>query len=364
MFGVWGFPGGIGLTYRSGGPNVRMYLKDSETSYKLFMLKNREISFDVDPTHINCGVNGAFYLVSMDSTGSGNAGAKYGTGDCDASCRTDVDFLQGTANLGYARSCCNEFDLWEANAHAKRMAAHPCSQQGLHSCSGSGCDSCDASGCEYNEHKLGSPYFYGQGGELDTQKPFTVVTQFKTDNGLDTGTLVEVKQFYVQEGRAIANPVSSIGGSITDQYCAANGNGDFIAKGSLAAISAALDRGMVLAISIWDDPSTTIQWLDSGDQGPCPAMSQADVVSTNQDAKVMYANTRYGEITSTDVPFSQSLWEEISVGVSVQSTLVVGLSVGAVLFGVVSVIARRGRVAASSQAEEELILCSDTASTI
>ena len=56
------------------------------SSYKVFKLKNREISFDVDMSSIPCGLNGALYLVEMPADGgsaaypSNQAGADYGMG--------------------------------------------------------------------------------------------------------------------------------------------------------------------------------------------------------------------------------------------------------------------------------------------
>lgn len=52
-----------------------------------------------------CGLNGAVYFVEMDadggkerataSGGSNTAGAKYGTGYCDAQCPHDMKFMEG-----------------------------------------------------------------------------------------------------------------------------------------------------------------------------------------------------------------------------------------------------------------------------
>ena len=58
--------------------------------YYMFHLKNREFTFDVDVSNLPCGLNGALYFVEMDKDGglskfsSNKAGAKYGTGYCDA----------------------------------------------------------------------------------------------------------------------------------------------------------------------------------------------------------------------------------------------------------------------------------------
>lgn len=74
------------------GSNVgsRTYLMDTESTYKIFKLKGNEFTFDVDVSQLNCGLNGALYFVTMDADGgmakypNNKAGAKYGTGYCDA----------------------------------------------------------------------------------------------------------------------------------------------------------------------------------------------------------------------------------------------------------------------------------------
>lgn len=88
------------------GKNVgsRLYLLESETEYKMFNLLNKEFTFDVDVSNLPCGLNGAVYFAQMDADGglskyaTNKAGAKYGTGYCDAQCPQDVKFINGEAN--------------------------------------------------------------------------------------------------------------------------------------------------------------------------------------------------------------------------------------------------------------------------
>jgi cellulose 1,4-beta-cellobiosidase len=85
------------------GSNVgsRVYLLKDDATYELFKLKNQEFTFDVDVSQLPCGLNGALYFSEMDADGgmaqySGNkAGAKYGTGYCDAQCPKDIKFING-----------------------------------------------------------------------------------------------------------------------------------------------------------------------------------------------------------------------------------------------------------------------------
>ena len=76
-------------------------MKDNDT-YEMFKLApNREISFDVDVSTLPCGLSGSLYFVAMDADGgmskypTNKAGAKYGTGYCDASCPQTVRFING-----------------------------------------------------------------------------------------------------------------------------------------------------------------------------------------------------------------------------------------------------------------------------
>ena len=76
---------------------------NDDDKYKLFYLKNSEFPMDIDVSHLECGMNGAVYFVEMDEqggTGLGHkqAGAKYGTGYCDAQCTCDIKFIEGEAN--------------------------------------------------------------------------------------------------------------------------------------------------------------------------------------------------------------------------------------------------------------------------
>lgn len=109
-----------------------MYLMASDTKYQMFTLLGNEFTFDVDVSKLGCGLNGALYFVSMDEDGgmakysTNKAGAKYGTGYCDAQCPRDLKFINGEANSaswnpstndpnagagGYG-SCCSEMDIW------------------------------------------------------------------------------------------------------------------------------------------------------------------------------------------------------------------------------------------------------------
>eukprot|EP01133_Synstelium_polycarpum_P011953 gene11953-13929_t len=337
---------------QSQGKNIgsRTYLMADESTYQLFHLLDQEFTFDVDSSHLPCGINGALYLVSMDEDGGSSkyptnkAGAKYGTGYCDAQCPRDLKFIAGQANVegwipsknnvntgvGNHGSCCPEMDLWEANIVSQAFTSHPCSSTEMvmcdaKKCGGTGSTSryagtCDPDGCDINPYRMGNKTFYGPGMTLDSRKPMTVVTQFWSHG---SGKLKEIKRFYVQGGKIISQPQSLIdgvtGNSITEQFCTDQKNvfGDqpsFSAHGGLAKMGEALSKGMVLVMSLWDDYDASMLWLDSSypttkstlnkpgvARGSCPTSSGVpkDVEAQHPDAYVVYSNIRTGPIGST-----------------------------------------------------------------
>jgi cellulose 1,4-beta-cellobiosidase len=331
-YGVQNITGGVSLKYVSTKGNVgsRLYVTDGDESYKTFMLLNREFAMDVDVSTLECGLNGAVYFIEMDSKGgkgkgSNEAGAKYGTGYCDAQCPQDK--WDTNPNHGV---CCVEMDVWEANSRAAAYTPHPCSTEGPTNCDGIDCGLnndrfkglCDKDGCDLNSYRMGDREFYGPGSffTLDSTKPMTVVTQFLTDDGSDDGNLVEIRQFYIQDGKLISHSSSSIpgveGDSVTDSLCtkqkSAFGSVDhFQVKGGLTSMGRALKRGMVLSLSLWDDYSTQMGWLDATfppdanglgvARGPCDgSSSNPDLLRRmHRDAYVKYTNIKYGEINST-----------------------------------------------------------------
>jgi cellulase len=107
----------------------RVYLLGSDGDYEMLQLLGQEIRFDVDVSTLVCGENGALYLSQMEATGGRSqynpGGANYGSGYCDAQCFIDT-WVNGTLNAYSQGACCNEMDLWEANANATALTPHPC----------------------------------------------------------------------------------------------------------------------------------------------------------------------------------------------------------------------------------------------
>ncbi|KAF7164017.1 hypothetical protein CNMCM5623_008656 [Aspergillus felis] len=280
-------------------PRVYLLAEDG-TNYSKLQLLNQEIAFDVDASKLPCGMNGALYLSEMDASGGRStlnpAGATYGTGYCDAQCFNPGPWINGEANTAGADACCQEMDLWEANARATLFSPHPCNTAGLYACTGAECTSiCDGYGCTYNPYELGAKDYYGYGLTVDTSKPITVVTQFVTADNTATGTLTEIRRLYVQDGKVIQNTAVAM----TETFCLWSST--FEALGGLQRMGEALGRGMVPVFSIWDDPTLWMHWLDSGDAGPCsstegdPAFIQANYPNT----AVTFSKIRWGDIGST-----------------------------------------------------------------
>jgi cellulose 1,4-beta-cellobiosidase len=113
---------------------------------------------------------------------------------------------------------------------------------------------------------MGQESFYGPGKTIDTTRPFTVITQFLTSDGTDTGDLFEITRFYVQNGGLYHQPSVNVTGidpifnTVVDAYCDAEqnafgggGNYPYKARGATRQLGEALGRGMVLVFSIWED---------------------------------------------------------------------------------------------------------------
>lgn len=228
--------------------------------------------------------------------------------------------------------CGAEFDVFEGNSISTAFTAHPCSIKSPKICEGIVCGDnpahrydgcCDKDGCDFAPYRLGAKDFYGPKKTVDTDKKFTVVTQFITDNGLSTGKLTEIRRLYVQDGQVIPNPKSTFPSlktfdSITEPFCKAQktlfgDKNDFSAKGGLASMGDAMDRGMVLTMSLWDDHDVDMLWLDSNyplnkpatspgvSRGTCDAASGKPkfVEDKYPDAWVEYSNIKIGDIGST-----------------------------------------------------------------
>ncbi|KAL2172337.1 hypothetical protein VTG60DRAFT_6176 [Thermothelomyces hinnuleus] len=290
----------------------RVYLLDeTKERYEMLKLTGNEFTFDVDATKLPCGMNSALYLSEMDATGARGelnpGGATFGTGYCDAQCFV-TPFINGLGNIEGKGACCNEMDIWEANARSQHIAPHPCSKAGPYLCEGAECEFngvCDKNGCAWNPYRVNVTDYYGEGAEfrVDTRRPFSVVTQFHAD---DAGKLESIYRLFVQDGEVIESYVVDSPGlprtdRMTDEFCAATGSTRFTELGAMEGMGDALTRGMVLALSIWWSEGDNMNWLDSGEAGPCDPDegNPSNIVRVQPDPEVVFSNLRWGEIGST-----------------------------------------------------------------
>lgn len=131
---------------------------------------------------------------------------------------------------------------------------------------------------------------------MDTTKPFTVVTQFPAKDGV----LQAMVRKYVQDGVHIGN--TSKDTTITQEYCSAQVDAEMYNKlGGHKGVSDALARGMILAMSIWWDEDTGIQWLDDGEADPCNTAEgfSETIQEVERAPTVTFSQAKWGEIWST-----------------------------------------------------------------
>jgi cellulose 1,4-beta-cellobiosidase len=327
----------------NGGIGSRVYIVE-EDQYKTFDLLDQELSIDVDIAALGCGLNGAVYFSEMSADGGeskGSQGAAYGTGYCDAQCPDDLHQVDGRVNYDNKHQCCNEMDIWEANSISNALTPHTCEMPngddmvGPVDCTGPECGEgaeryesiCDKDGCDLNPYRFGNTDFYGPGKQVDTTRKFTITTRFLTDPA--TGKLAEIRRTYYQQNDRgemieIETPPFQLGGqtydSITDSMCLAaeepsplglTSQSTFMAKGGLTEMGDSFSRGMVLVLSLWDDLTSDMLWLDgtaeangeSADKygaarGPCTGgLDRNSAEAAN--AYVKYSNIRYGDIGTT-----------------------------------------------------------------
>jgi len=352
-YGVNQTKSGINLGYVTQGPysiNVgsRLFITEGD-EYKQFKLIGNEVSITVDMSKTECGLNGAIYFVEMDKTGDlgvgdNEAGAAYGTGYCDAQCPRDLKWIKGKANIkpkwvpnekdpmknigeGGRGICCAELDLWEANKQSYQLALHPMdgedaqkvcylegecgSQKTGHRNDGP----TDRNGCYMNPYLMGHKKFYGPGADytINTEKPFTIVTEFRDDG---KGHLAGMYQYYYQDGKKIEQPEYGFGdgNAMTQESCTKifkhyKDDDFFNDHGGMPQFSKPVERGMTMVLSFWDDMATDMNWLDTGARGRCN-VGDGDPKTLREkhpDAKFGIRHLRWGPIGSTHKKMAEAM---------------------------------------------------------
>jgi hypothetical protein len=172
------------------------------------------ITFTADLSQVGCGLNAAFYLVSMPAASAGSNGDYY----CDANA------VGGTA--------CSEMDLFEANRHAIQITPHRCSG-----------GSCDGGGCAKNTQSISNGFGPASTYTINSLNPFTVKVSFTSSSGTLTGITSVISQ-----------TTSGTTKSITLTH------GSECGTNYLSDMGTALAAGMVPVWSFW---SGDVSWLDS-----------------------------------------------------------------------------------------------------
>merc|ERR1712060_333962 len=104
---------------------------------------------------------------------------------------------------------------------------------------------------------------------------------------------------------------------------------DFAAKGALQEMGAALERGMVLVLSLWDDTDVSMLWLDAAYptneqpgkpgvlRGPCPSDATSEPTylrATVPDAHAAFSQMReMGAALERGMVLVLSLWDDTDV---------------------------------------------------
>lgn len=340
------------VTKHTYGQNIgsRLYLLDETGQrYKAFDFSNQQFSFTADMSQVPCGMNGAIYSVEMPIDGGINlwnrAGAAYGTGYGDAQCAKDITWIGGLANLNQSGACSVEMDFWEANRMATAFTPHTCSTKGTQRCiNEKSCGDksfryqgwCDKDGADFNPYRLGQKNLYGPSDlfSINTLKPFQVITQFEVNAQKQ---LSLIRRIYRQGQNVV------YGGELSDKWIKERKSlwketNHFEQLGGLKGMQESFSRKHVLAISLWDDLSASMLWLDStfpvgstqpgALRGPCSGKeNNAEWIRKNlPQSQVKYSNFEWGPIENilkpsiapTDAtsispkpsnpPFSQKYW--------------------------------------------------------
>jgi len=239
------------------GLGPRFYLANSCASafgpsvFSAVSLLGGCITFTVDISQIGCGLNAAFYLVSMPGAGSGTNGDYY----CDA-------------NAVGGNPSCSEMDLFEANRHAIQITPHRCnSAQG-----------CDGNGCAKNTQSITNGFGPSSSFTINSLNPFTVKISFTSSSGTLTAITSVISQ-------TTSGTTKTITLTHDSNACGAS---------YLADMGTALAAGMVPVWSYW---SGSVAWLD---YPACP--SETNEVKGNFIFSNLIVSGTTGAISSPSPP--------------------------------------------------------------
>tara|TARA_R110000868_G_scaffold350013_1_gene611281 strand:- start:1176 stop:2369 length:1194 start_codon:yes stop_codon:yes gene_type:complete len=267
----------------------RVYVTEKGAKkYKFFDLRDKIFSVTVDVSQLPCGLNGAIYFVQMP-----DVDASMGIGYCDAQLPDDLKIIGDEFNTKKQRFGCSEFDISEMNSNAIMTAGHTCMKNGkpfTGICTGSDCGVgsdrykgvCDKDGSDLNLYRLGNRDLYGPSDKfkINTLKPFTIEVEFDKDI---------VHRRFIQDGKII-QAGDLIEAEIKERK--KKFGETYYPQGGLLGFP--LDK-LVLVLSLWDDTSTHMKWLDStygsgpgAVRGPCTGNQSPEYLrKTFPDSKLI-----------------------------------------------------------------------------
>lgn len=253
--------GGVKLRYVTGS-NVgsRLFLLN-QGSYKLFDVRNKSVSFDVDISQVPCGINHAVYFIEIPQPPkfkSGKSAAEFGLGYGDSQGPSDIKYYhngsQWVVNTAKVSLSAAEFDLAESNNQALQYTGHVCNKTGISVNN----NKCDKPGADVNYYRLN-----GKSLGIDFSKNFTIVTEFH-----DT----YISRYYKQGSLVVYD--EPLNDTLAKQRHIRFGENPYGYNHSQMMASAA--RGWALIISLWyidsfcksnvnrdDSSSAEMRWLDS-----------------------------------------------------------------------------------------------------
>ncbi|KAJ5102423.1 CAZyme family GH7 [Penicillium alfredii] len=149
-------------------------MMEYESTYQIFDLLSPEFTFGVDVSDLPCGRNGALYLSLW----------------TQMACPRDLKFINGQANV----------EGWESSSNDVNSGVAPLAMP----------PPAILMAAILTHIVWVTKSFYGPNKIVDTTSPFTAVTHFITDDGTSSGSLKEIKRFYVQNGKVIPHSKSTI----------------------------------------------------------------------------------------------------------------------------------------------------------
>ncbi|KAJ4161916.1 hypothetical protein BFJ63_vAg13185 [Fusarium oxysporum f. sp. narcissi] len=207
---------------------IRVFALKEDERYlapRLIDQRDSEYTFDLEIRNVPSGYKARVSLNWMWPDGGKSeakgdkAGARYGTGYCDATCDLGQRFVEGRANydgwvpskhdpkLGKGRlgACCASFVLWEGNIESTDFSFSPCLPPWYHTCKDEKCSTrCFAFGCSWNPNGNRQKPFFGPGptNTIDSTKKFSVVNQWFAQQTPRVIAILKTRAtYYIQDGK-------------------------------------------------------------------------------------------------------------------------------------------------------------------